>query len=245
MDSKIPGSQCYFRKLRGFLDFLCTSIDNENQAQGYVRELQRFEVYFGVRILYRIFGQVHPVHNAIQSEYMSLGECSSIVAALPAALRIDGESVDIFSVFMTSCKSSALAIDLPAVPRGLAKRVNRGNRVDWEIDDIAANNYYHGIWTKMYNSLVGSLTKRFQGKAIDIAQDFLNILSNISEDSIFEFPSMNSLIELCTTDINWKMLKLEMIQWKRLCKIANPTKHTTDLKYLHKYLSEKSDHRIM
>ena len=188
----------YFRKLRGSFDYLCTSIDNENKAHGYVRELQRFEVYFGVRILHRIFGKVHAVHNAIKSKSMSLGECSSIVAALTAALRIDGESVDIFSVFMTSCKSSALAmgIDLPAVPRGLAKRVNRGNRVDWEIYDIVVNNYYHGIWTKLYNSLVGSL-------------------------------------------------KLKMIQWNRLCKISNPTKHTTDLKYLHKYLSEKFDHRLM
>ena len=50
--------------------------------------------------------------------------------------------------------------------------MNRGNRVDGKIDDVAVNYYYHGIWTKMYNSLVVSLTKRFQGKAIDIARDF-------------------------------------------------------------------------
>ena len=56
---------------------------------------------------------------------------------------------------------------------------------------------------------------------------------------------MNTLIELYTTDINWKMFKLETIQWNRLCKISNPTKHTTDLKYLHKYLCEESDHRLM
>ena len=91
-----------------------------------LENLQRFEVYFGVRILHRIFGQVHPVHNETKSEYMSLGECSSIVAALTAALRIDVESVDNLSVFMTSCKFSVLdvVIDLPAVSRGLTKRVN-------------------------------------------------------------------------------------------------------------------------
>ena len=176
---------------------------------------------------------------------MSLGECSSIVTALTAALRIDGESVDIFTVFMTSCKTSALSmgIELPAVPRGLAKRVNRGNRVDWEIDDEVVDNYYHGIWTKMYNSLVVSLTKRFQGKAIDIALDFQDILSNIGEDPNSEFPS--SLMELYTSDLNWKFLKIEMIQWNRVGHISNPTKHTTNLKYLHKYLSENSDHRLM
>ena len=121
---------------------------------------------------------------------------------------------------MTSCKTSALTmgIELPAVPRGLAKRVKRGNRVDWEIDDAVVDNYYHGIWTKMYNSLVVSLTKRFQGKAINIARDFQDILSNISEDSNYEFPSMNSLINLYTTDLNWKFLKLEMIQWDRVSK---------------------------
>ena len=83
------------------------------------------------------------MHNAIQSESMSLGECSSLVTALTAALRIDVESVDIFSVFMTSCNTSALTmgIELPAVPRGLAKTVNRGNRVDWEIDDAVVDNY--------------------------------------------------------------------------------------------------------
>ena len=53
----------------------------------------------------------------------------------------------------------------------------------------------------MHNSLVGSLTKRFQGKAVDIARDFQKFLSNISEDSIFEFLSMNSLIELYTTEL--------------------------------------------
>ena len=64
-------------------------------------------------------------------ESMSLVECSSIVTALTAALRIDGESVDIFTIFMTSCKTAALSmgIELPAVPRGPAKRVNRGNRL--------------------------------------------------------------------------------------------------------------------
>ena len=67
----------------------------KTKLKGYVRELQRLVVYFGVRILHRIFGQVNPVHNAIQSESMSLGEFSSIVAALTAALRIDGEAVDI------------------------------------------------------------------------------------------------------------------------------------------------------
>ena len=51
----------------------------------------------------------------------------------------------------------------------------------------------------MYDSLVGWLT--IQGKAVDIARDFQKILSNISEDSIFEFLSMNSLIELYNTEL--------------------------------------------
>ena len=108
------------------LDFLCTTIDNETKLKDMLENLQSFEVYFEVRILHHIFGQVHPVHNEIKSEYMSLGECSSIVDALTAAFRRDVESLDNFSVFMTSCKSSVLdvAIDLPAVSRGLTKRVN-------------------------------------------------------------------------------------------------------------------------
>ena len=65
MSSKIPGSKCYLENYEDILDFLSTSSDNKNKAQGYVRELQRSEVYFGVRILHRIFGQVHPVHNVI------------------------------------------------------------------------------------------------------------------------------------------------------------------------------------
>ena len=73
---RYPAVNAILENYEDLLDFLCSSIDNENKAQGYVRELQRFEVYFGVRILHRIFGQVHPVHNAIQSESMSLGECA-------------------------------------------------------------------------------------------------------------------------------------------------------------------------
>ena len=94
MDSKVPSSKCCFGDLRDLLDFLSISRDNENKAQGYVRELQRFEVYLWVCILYRIFGQVHPVHDVIQSESMPLGECSNIIAALTAALKTDGDSVD-------------------------------------------------------------------------------------------------------------------------------------------------------
>ena len=63
----------------------------------------------------------------------------------------------------------------------------------------------------MYNSLLVSLTKHFQGKTIDIAQDFHDILSSISEDSNNEFPSMNSLMELHTTYVNWKYFKIEII----------------------------------
>ena len=112
---RYPAVNAILENYEDLLDFLSTSSNNENKAQGYVRELQRFEVYFGVRILHRIFGQVHPIYNAIKSESMSLGECSSIVTALTAALRIDGESVDIFTVFMTSCKTSAstMGIELP------------------------------------------------------------------------------------------------------------------------------------
>ena len=70
-------------------------------------------------------------------------------------MKTDRDSVDTFTVFMTDCKNSALTmgIELPAVPRGLAKRVKRGNRVDWEIDDVVIENYYHGIWTNMYNCI--------------------------------------------------------------------------------------------
>ena len=176
---------------------------------------------------------------------MPLGECSIIIAALTAALKTDGDSVDTFTVFMTDCKNSALTmgIELPAVPRGLAKRVKRGNRVDWEIDDVVIENYYHGIWTNMYNSLEMSMTKRFQGKAIDIARDFQDILSNLKEGA--ELPNMNSLMELYTTDINWEFLKVEMIQWKRVILLSNVAKDTTSLKYLHQYLAENSDHRVM
>ena len=48
----------------------------------------------------------------------------------------------------------------------------------------------------------------FQCKATDIARDFQDILSNISGDSYYEFASK----ALYTTDLNWKFLKLEMIQ---------------------------------
>ena len=50
-------------------------------------------------------------------------------------------------------------------------------------------------------------------------------------------------MELYTTDL--KFLKLEMIQRNRVCQISRPTKHTTDLKYLHKSLSGKSDYRLI
>ena len=46
----------------------------------------------------------------------------------------------------------------------------------------------------MYNFLVVSLTKRIQGKAIDIAEEFQSILSNLKECA--EFPNMNPLIKL-------------------------------------------------
>ena len=64
----------------------------------------------------------------------------------------------------TAYYAYAMGIELSAVPRGLAKRVNRGNRVVWEFDDVVVDSYYHGIWINMCNSLVVSLTKRFQGK---------------------------------------------------------------------------------
>ncbi|KAI6658942.1 hypothetical protein LOD99_10861 [Oopsacas minuta] len=80
----------------------------------------------------------------------------------------------------------------------------------------------------MYNSLVLSLTKCFQGKAINISLDFQDILSNIGEDANFEFPS--SLMELYTSDLNWKFLKIKTIQWNRVGYISNPTKQTTNLK---------------
>ena len=56
---------------------------------------------------------------------------------------------------------------------------------------------------------------------------------------------MNSLIELYTTDINWEFLKMEIIQWKRVILLSNVAKDTTSLKYLHQYLAENSDHRVM
>ena len=65
------------------------------------------------------------------------------------------------------------------------------------------------IWTNMYNSLVESLTKRFQCKAIDITGEFQGILSNFNECA--EFPNMNPLIELYNS-VNWEFLKMEKKQ---------------------------------
>ena len=58
---------------------------------------------------------------------MPPGECSNIIAALTAALKTDGDSVDTFTVFMTDCKHSALTmgIELPAVPRPREKSEER------------------------------------------------------------------------------------------------------------------------
>ena len=88
-----------------------------------------------------------------------------------------------------------------------------------------------------------SMTKRFQGKAIDIARNFQDIWSNLKEGA--EFHSMNSLMELYSTNINWKFWKMEMIQWKRVILLYNVAKYTTSLKYLHQYIAENSDHRVM
>ena len=88
-----------------------------------------------------------------------------------------------------------------------------------------------------------SMTKRFQVEAIFIAIDFQDILSNLKAGA--EFPNLNSLMELYTTDINWKFLKMEMIQRKRVILLSNVAKDTTSLKYLHQYLAENSDYRVM
>ena len=63
---------------------------------------------------------------------MPLGECSNRMAVLTAALKVDGDSVEMFTAFMADCKylTLTIGIELPAVPRGLAKRMKRGNRVD-------------------------------------------------------------------------------------------------------------------
>ena len=51
------------------------------------------------------------------------------------------------TAFMDNCNNLALTIgiELPAVTRGLAKRVKRGNRVDWEFDDAVVDDYYNGF----------------------------------------------------------------------------------------------------
>lgn len=65
---------------------------------------------------------------------MSLGESSNRIAALIATLKTNRDYVDTFIIFMTDCTFNFdCGCQMATVRRSLAKR---GNRIDWEIDDV-------------------------------------------------------------------------------------------------------------
>ena len=99
------------------------------KAQDHLRNLELFTTYFCLRVLQKIFGTAHSVHEKIQTRSFTVGEVRKAVDTLVSIYLCEYSSKEKIMHFYEEVRISAssLMIDIPSLPRKMLR--NRKNIV--------------------------------------------------------------------------------------------------------------------
>ena len=220
-----------YEKLWDWLCDMSNSTDEhaklKSQAQSYLLSLERYEVYFYLKIMEVLLRNFHAVYVAIQSRNLSMSMAKQLVSKLSNLLQIESFSEKNATDFYQQVTQSAssIGIGLPSLPRCFGSRSQR------QVSLLSVNSHYSSLNSTIFKSAHNLLITRFLMNDIGVAFDLENVFSLAGNEQ-----TTRSIAEFYESDVDLSMLNTELAQIRLLH--SNDVKSPDDLHVLFRSHNE-------
>ena len=207
------------------LDWLCDMFNStdehaklKSQAQSYLLSLEKYEVYFYLKIMQVLLRHFHAVHVAIQSRNLSMSMAKQLISKLSNVLQIESSSEKNATDFYQQVAQSAssIGVGLPSLPRCFGRRSQR------QVSLLSVNSHYSSLYSNIFKSAHNLLITRFLMNDIGVAIDLENVLSLAGNEQ-----TTRSIAEFYESDVDLSMLNTELAEIRLLH--SNDVKSPDDL----------------
>ena len=126
-------------------------------AFAHFLNLEKFEMYFILRLLQRLFCINYPIHIKCQQRHATTGELNMWIHELANALSLE---LDDFGkeLFVKSKQAFCLKINLPVIPR-----------VCHAVTDEEVQRFYTNVFKQVFEKAASSLLRRYQSRLLQMA----------------------------------------------------------------------------
>ena len=144
-------------------------------AFAHLLNLEKFEMYFVLRLLQRLFCIIHPIHVKCQSRHATTGELNMWIQELANALSLELD--DFGKELFVESKQQALSlkINLPVIPR-----------VRHAVTDEELQSFYTNVFKQVFEKAASSLLRRYQSRPPQMS----NLLRRLVEDETMSRDNM-------------------------------------------------------
>ena len=141
----------------------------------HLLNLEKFEMYFVLRLLQRLFCIIHPIHVKCQSRHAATGELKMWIQELANALSLELD--DFGKELFVESKQQALSlkIDLPAI-----------SRVRHAVTDEEVQSFYINVFKQVFEKAASSLLRRYQSRPLQMSNSVRRLVEaeTMSRDDI-------------------------------------------------------------
>ena len=142
-----------------------------SSAFTHLLNLEKFDLYYILRLLQRLFSIIHPIHVKSQSRRATTGDLDSWIQELAGALTLN--LTNFGKELFDECKMQAtlMKIDLPKIP---------GVRRTCSAEEV--EEFFVKLFKQVFEAAANSLLRRYQSRSLQMS----NFLRGLLED-----PSMS------------------------------------------------------
>ena len=160
-----------YENLMTFMEDMSTSPEVtgtvKSAAFAHLLNLEKFEMYFVLRLLQRLFGIIHPIHSKCQSRNATTGQLNTWIEDLANSLSTELDKFGEQLFVESKQQALSLKINLPVIPR-----------VRHPVTDEEIQSFYTNVFQQVFEKAASSLLRRYQSRSLQMS----NLLRRLVED---------------------------------------------------------------
>lgn len=170
------------------------------KATGFLKQLQRFEIYFLLTVMIEIFFRIEVLNTELQKSDLIINESHKKVQAVLDSLIKNRESK--FEEVWANAEKGAnnLNLDKPKLPRQ-RRAPKRFETSSTAHAFLPPKDYYRKLYFEIHDHVISSMKSRFESKTINLLNSFENFV--IGKDS-----NVDQIIAFYGKDFDKLRLKL-------------------------------------
>ena len=161
-----------------------------SSAFSHLLNLERFDMYFILRMLQRLFGIIHPIHLKCQSRRTTTGDLNTWIQELANALTSDVDAFGKQLFAESKLQALEMKINLPVIPR-----------VRREFTEEEREEFYVNLFKSVFEKTANSLLRRYQSRPLQLS----NFLRCLLEDQDMSRDDMQTVSEFYD---DWNILDI-------------------------------------